>query len=249
MKKKFHYTIMLAALCVGMASCKKDNFDEPASKLTGRLVYKGEAIGLERNQVPYEIYQYGFGKVGRIGVVSSTDNNLQAPTTFDQEGNLSAMLFDGDYKIIVPNGQGPFMWKKTAGGAPDTVNVALSGSQNVDLEVTPYYLIRTPQITGGGGKVTANFKIEKIVTGADAKDIENVRLYINKTQFVSESGEDRIASPTDIAGSAITDPNNMSLQITVPAIQPAQNYVFARIGLKIQGVEDRIYSPVVKVVF
>ena len=237
MKIKFHYSILLAAFCAGFVSCKKDNYDEPASKLSGRLVYKGEQIGVERNQVPYELYQFGFGKVGPIG------------SSFDQDGKFSALLFDGDYKFIIPNGQGPFMYKKTAGGAPDTTNITLRGSQTLDIEVTPYYLLKTPQITGGAGKVTANFKVEKVITGADAKDIENVSLYVNKTQFVSESGEDRIAGPVRINGSAITDPNNISLQITVPTIQPTQNYVFARIGLKIQGVEDRIYSPVVKVQF
>lgn len=237
MKIKFHYSIILAAFCVGFVSCKKDNYDEPSSKLSGRLVYKGEQIGVERNQVPYELYQFGFGKVGPIG------------SSFDQDGKFSALLFDGDYKLIIPNGQGPFMYKKTAGGAPDTTNIALRGSQTLDIEVTPYYLIKTPQITSSGGKVNANFKVEKVITGADAKDIENVSLYVNKTQFVSESGEDRITAPVRINGSAITDPNNISLQITVPTIQPTQNYVFARIGLKIQGVEDRIYSPVVKVQF
>jgi hypothetical protein len=237
MNIKFHYSILLAAFCIGLVSCKKDNYDEPTSKLTGRLVYKGESIGVERNQVPYELYQFGFGKVGPIG------------SSFDQDGKFSALLFDGEYKLIIPNGQGPFMWKKTASGAPDTTTITLRGSQTLDLEVTPYYMIRSPQITGGGGKVTANFKVEKIITDANAKNIENVSLYINKTQFVSQSGEDRIAQPVTIAGSAITDPNNISLQITVPNIQPVQNYVFARIGLKIQGVEDRIYSPVVKVQF
>ena len=233
MKIKFHQILILAT-GIAVASCDKDNYDEPASMLTGRLVYQGETLGLERNQVPYELYQFGFGKVGPIG------------SSFTQEGGFSALLFDGDYKLIVPNGQGPFMWKKTAGGAPDTVNITLRGSQTLDLEVTPYYLIRTPQITGSAGTVNATFKAEKIITDANAKDIESVALYINKTQFVSESGEDRVALTT-LAGSAITDPNNISLQVAVPTITPTQNYVFARVGIKIAGVEDRIYSPVVKV--
>jgi hypothetical protein len=37
------------------------------------------------------------------------------------------------------------------------------------------------------------------------------------------------------------------LKATVPAITPTQNYVFARIGLKVTGVEDMIFSPVVKI--
>jgi hypothetical protein len=37
--------------------------------------------------------------------------------------------------------------------------------------------------------------------------------------------------------------------VSVPAISPAQAYVFARIGLKIAGVEERIFSPVKKITY
>ena len=233
MKIKFHY-IVLAALSLTIFSCKKDNYSPPSSTLQGRLVYQGDSIGVERDQVPYELYQYGFGKVGPIA------------SSFAQNGTYSALLFDGDYKLIIPNGQGPFMWKQTAAGTPDSLAVTLRGSQTLDIEVTPFYMIRSPQITGGGGKVSATFKAEKIITDANAKDIERVSLYINKTQFVS--GADNIAL-IDMAGADITDLNNINLSLTVPAIVPTQNYVFGRIGLKIAGVEDMIFSPVQKIQF
>lgn len=231
MKIQFHY-IVLIALCAAAASCKKDNYEAPSSTLKGRIVYQGEAIGVERDQVPYELYQYGFGKVGPIGA------------SFAQDGSFSALLFDGDYKFIIPNGQGPFRWKQTATGAPDSLPVTLRGTQTLDVDVTPFYMIRTPQITGGGGNVSATFKVEKIITDANAKDIERVSLYINKTQFVS--GGDNIAI-TNLASADITDPNNINLSVKVPAIVPTQNYVFGRIGVKIAGVEDMIFSPVQKV--
>ncbi|MDO9375745.1 MAG: DUF3823 domain-containing protein [Ferruginibacter sp.] len=233
MRIKFQFIGMLA-LMISAASCKKDNFDAPTSSLKGKLVYQGEAINVEHDRVPFELYQYGFGKVGAI------------VQTFAQDGTYSSLLFNGTFKLIVPNGQGPFKWKQTAAGAPDSVTINMNGSQVLDLEVTPYYLIRTPQITAAGGKVMSNFKIEKIVTDATAKDIENVTLYVNKTQFVS--GADNIAN-TGIGGGAITDLNNVILSATIPNIVPTQNFVFARIGLKIAGVEDRIFSPVVKLTF
>lgn len=111
----------------------------------------------------------------------------------------------------------------------------------------PYYLIRTPQLAAASAKVTGSFKIEKIITDANAKDIENVKLYINKTQFVSE-GDNNIGT-TSLDGSAIVDVNNVSVSVAIPAIVPTQNYVYARIGLKISGVEDRIFSPVQKITF
>jgi hypothetical protein len=231
---KYNYILTLAIAAV-LLSCKKDNYKPPATTLSGKVVYKGEALQLENNQVPYQLYQDGFGKVGAI------------TQTFEQDGSYSSLLFDGQYKLIIPNGQGPFIWKQNAAGDPDTLIVNLKGNQTLDLEVMPYYLIRTPQLAAASGKVTGSFKIEKIITDANAKDIENVKLYINKTQFVSE-GDNNIAS-TSLDGSAIVDVNNVSLSVAIPAIVPTQNYVYARIGLKISGVEDRIFSPVQKITF
>lgn len=234
MKKRIQYITML--LCtVSLFACKKDNYDPPASQLSGRVVYQGEAIQLEYGQVPYQLYQFGFGKVGPV-------NN----TTFTQEGTYSVLLFDGEYKLIIPDNQGPFLWKKTAGGAPDTVTVTMRGSQTLDLEVTPFYMIRTPQFTAAAGKVTGSFKIEKIITGAGARNIDRVNLYINKTAFVSGNGSNYSIASASISGGNITDMNNVSMTVTVPALVPAQSYVFARIGLKVAGVEDMIFSPIVK---
>lgn len=234
MKIKFRYIILIAVCASTILSCKKDNYAPPSSTLSGRLVYNGDSIGVERNQVPFEIYQFGFGRVGAIA------------NTFAANGTYSALLFDGDYKLIVPNGQGPFMWKQTVAGTPDSLAITMKGSQTLDLEVTPFYMIRNSQISAGGGMATATCKVEKIITGANARDIERVSLYINKTQFVS--GGDNIGG-ADVAGSAITDPDNISLSVAIPAITPTQNYVFARIGVKIDGVEDMIFSPVVKISF
>ena len=234
MKIRFYYIIFFAA-CISFAACKKDNYAAPQSKLSGRLIYKGDSIGVEQNQVSYELYQYGFGKVGGIN------------STFGQDGTYSALLFDGSYKLTIPNGQGPFKWNQTSTGTPDSLSITLKGSQTLDLEVTPYFMIRTPRITAAAGKVTATFKIEKVVTDATAKNIENVRLYLNKTQFVS--GGDYNIAQVSMDGGAIMDPNNVTLSVNIPGISPTQNYVFARIGLKIAGVEDLIFSPVQKLSF
>lgn len=244
MKIKFGY-LFLIGFCTVAISCKKDNYEAPSSTLKGRIVYQGEAIGVETNQVPYELYQFGFGKVGPIG--ASSDPRFNASNSFAQDGSFSALLYDGDYRLIIPNGQGPFMWKQTASGAPDSVAVTLRGAQSIDLDVTPYYMIRTPQFTAvGTDSITTSFKVEKIITDAGAKDIERVSLYVNKTQFVSGNGDQRVAF-TDLSDSAITDLNNIVLGVKVPAIVPTQNYVFGRIGLKISGVEDMIFSPVQKI--
>ena len=234
MKIKIHHFIFLMVL-FSIASCKKDNYDAPSSTLSGRLVYNGEPIEVEYNQVPFQLFQPGFGKVGPIAA------------TFAQDGTYSALLFDGNYKFTIPGGQGPFMWKTTASGAPDTIAVTVNGSQTLDIEVTPYYMVRSPQFSAGGGSVTATCSLEQIITDANARAIERVDLYINKTQIVS-GGDNNIAS-SEVAGGNITNPNSISLSVSIPTIVPTQNYVFARIGAKIAGVEDMIFSPVQKVEF
>lgn len=232
---KIRLNLILLLFIVAVSSCKKDNYDAPSSKFSGRLVYKGDPIGVEYNQVPFQLYQPGFGKIGPIS------------GTFDQDGAYSTLLFNGNYKFTIPPGQGPFRWKENSKNQRDTVAVAINGNQTMDVEVTPYYMVRSPQIAAASGKVTATFNIEKVVTDANARGIDRVTLYINKTQFVS--GADNIGA-TDLNGaSSLTNLNNLTLSVNIPTISPIQNYVFARIGIKISGVEDMIFSPVQKLTY
>jgi Protein of unknown function (DUF3823) N-terminal domain/Domain of unknown function (DUF3823_C) len=237
MRNSFRYLYVLA-FAATIFSCKKDNYPQPNSLLSGRLVYQGDSIEVEKNAVHFQIYQYGFGKVGPV----STDE------TFAEDGTYSAILFDGDYKIIIPNGDGPFLWKKTAAGDPDSLSVTVKGNQTLDLEVTPYYLIKAQQIAAvGTDSISATGMATKIITDSvNAKDIEYVALYVNKTQFVA--GSTSIASYT-LPASAITNMNSIQLGVHIPALVPAQSYVFARIGLKIANVEDLIFSPLQKIQF
>ena len=233
MKIRFHY-ILFIALCTVILSCKKDNYEEPAATLSGRIVYKGEPLNFEYNRVNYELYQPGFGKTGPIGSV------------FTPEGGFSHILFDGNYKLVVPSGQGPFVWKQTGAGKPDSIAITLKGNTNLDIEVMPYFMIRTPQLSFAGGKVTGTCKLEKIVTDGNAKNIERVTLYISKLQFADSQTN---VATVNLAGSAITDINNVSLSVTVPTLIPTQNYVYARIGVKFSGVDDMIFAPTKKITF
>jgi len=234
MKIKFHYIII--ALLIATTGCKKDNYDAPSAKLSGHLVYKGEHVNVEFNQVPFQLFQPGFGLSGPIS------------GTFDQDGAYSALLFNGNYKFTISANQGPFLWKEVAPGKRDTLAVSVNGDQTLDIEVTPFYMVRQPVFTAAASNITTTFNIEKVVTDVNAKDIESVSLYINKTQFVSGNNDNNIAR-TDRAGASITSLNNISMSVAIPAMVPTQKYVFARIGIKIAGVEDMIFSPIVKVTF
>src|SRR5882757_1949666 len=172
MKIKFHHITILALLFLS-AACKLDNVKPPSVTLKGQLMYKGTPIGVQYDQVPFQLYQTGYA------------GNKPITGAFDQDGNYSVLTFNGNYKFTIPGGQGPFQWKELPSGGRDTINIALNGDQTVNIEVTPYYMIRNAQIVAAGGNITAKFSIEKDITDATAKDIETVSLFVNKTQFVS----------------------------------------------------------------
>lgn len=224
--------MLLVAMVALLSACEKDNYAEPKSTLSGQIVYKGEPVGVEEGQVRLQLWQPGFGKLAAI----------DAPVA--QDGSYSVVLFDGNYKLAFPRGRGPFKTVQKDAATKDTLYVTVSGSQKLDVEVIPYYMIRTPQFSGGESKVNASIKLEKILTGVDGKDIERVSLYVNKTDFVSRATN---VAVTDVAGATIKDLNAISLSAAVPALAPAQNYVFARVGVKIKDVEDMIFTPVQKV--
>jgi hypothetical protein len=231
MKIKSYFIVWLFALA-GLTSCDFDNYEEPKSKLQGRLVYQGEPIGVSYNDVAFQLWEPGWQKKTPISVA------------VDQDGSYSAVLFNASYKLIIQPFQGPFKSIINDVTKSDTILIDLKGSKTMDIEVMPYYMIRNPQLTGTTGKTAATFKLEKIITSLDAKDVEEVMLYVNKTFFVDRGNNLAVKS---LKGNEIPDMNNISLSVDVPSITPAQNYVFARIGVKIAGIEDMLFSPVQKV--
>ncbi|KAA5541697.1 DUF3823 domain-containing protein [Adhaeribacter rhizoryzae] len=231
MKNKI-FVLICFVLGIGCASCDTDNYEAPQSKLEGRIVYNGEPIHLGYNEVNMQLWEPGW--------------QLRAPidVAVDQDGSYSAVLFNATYKLNIRSAQGPFRSIQNSTTQSDTIMVDLKGNQVLDIEVMPYYMIRNTQIASSARDITANFKLERIITDANAKNVERVSLYINKTTFVDRGNN--IASK-DLSGANIIDLNSINLSATVPAITPAQNYVFARVGVKIAGVEDMLYSAIQKI--
>jgi hypothetical protein len=224
-------------------ACQKDNYAPPSTKFTGRVVYQGTALGLKNNNggtVYFELWQSGFGKSGAINVF------------FNQDGSFSALLFNGNYKMVIPTSQGPFMSIENPDTHSDTIPLVLNGDKTMDIEVTPYYMIDDAKFSiGSDSVVKATCSVKKIITDANAKDIEYVALYVNRTNFVDDNNN---VVRSAINGGDITDMSNLSFTGKIPTdIANAnigiagQNYFYARIGLKIVGVDDMIFSDVVKV--
>lgn len=233
MKMKYKF-LLLVALAFGFASCGHDNYEAPESMFQGRVVYNGEAINVATNEVSMELWEPGWQLRNRIDVAVG------------QDGSFSAALFNATYKLVFRDNQGPFQMKMNPDTNSDTIVVNLKNDLIMDIEVLPYYMIRTPNITASGNTVTATANIEKIITDASARNVERVSLYLNKTQFVDGRGNYNFAK-TDVAGSSIPDLSNVSVSVDVTNLNSPQDYVFARLGVKIQGVEHMIFSPVQKI--
>lgn len=209
-----------------------DNYDEPESQLEGAFLYEGDSVRVSYNNVTFELWQSGFGAESPINV------------TVDQNGSYSAVLFDGDYRLVIPPGQGPFVGSGIGEGGSDTLDVQLSGDQQLDIEITPYFMIRNPQFSNSGRTVSANFAVEQVATGADAKNVEFVQLYVSKTKYVDTRTS---ISTATVNGGDINDMSNISLSTDVPTMTPTQDYVFVRVGVKASAVEDMIFSPIQKI--
>ncbi len=231
MKKKFQY-ILITLLGVIIFSCEYDNYEEPNSQFDGRIVYQGEPLNVSFNDVYFELWEPGW--------------QLQYPinVAVDQDGSFSSLLFSANYKLVLPSSQGPYKSIFNSDANSDTILVNLTGNKTMDIEVLPYYMVRNANFSNSGRTVTSTFGLEQIITDADAKNVERVNLYISKTAFVDTRTS---ISTMEINGSDISDLNNIILSTDVPDLIPTQNYVFARVGVKIEGVEDMLFSTIEKI--
>lgn len=223
---KFRLITFIMAMVVVLSGCEYDNHEPPKTMLTGKVVYQDQAIGVRSSGVQLELWQPGYPVLQKI------------PVFVDQEGTFSAMVFDGNYKLTRLRGNGPWV------DNTDTINVQVKGNTVVEVPVQPFYLIKNEQFQINGNAITTTLNVERLVP--DAK-IERVTYYLGSTMVVDANN---FAAVTDIwwpSEEAIAAPMSMSLEI--PARLANKGYVFARVGVKIAGVAEMIYSPVEKVEF
>lgn len=220
--------IYLAATALLFASCEIDNYDEPESFFTGNIVYNGEPIEVGAREVRFQLFQPGFGALAPL------DMHL------DLDGSFSGRFFDGDYKLKFINGQGPFKAYEVNEQQGDTIFISLRGNTEMDIEVLPYYMLNGETFSASSTAVDAAANYDQIITDADARAIEFARLYLNDTEQVSNNGDyHRVWSDMTVGS------GNLSGSTALPDGY-AKSYIFARIGVKIVGVEDMLFSPVQK---
>ncbi len=219
---------LLATSFLLFSACEYDNYEPPKSMLTGTVMYNNEPVRVASEQVTFRLFQSGFDRREPITVQVGPD------------GSYHALLFNGKYQLVLPSGQGPYVRKANT----DTLEIVVKGETEQNIEVLPYYSISNLQVATSGRKVDATLKLQKVVTGDAAKEIESVSLFVNTTRFANS--RTNVVSST-IAGGEITNLGAVHLSAEVPELTPTQDYVFARIGVKIRNVEDRLFSKVEKV--
>lgn len=223
MKKYSIYCLLIFVTLV--SSCGKDNYEEPTSTLTGRIVYQGEPLQLKgsNQSVRIQLFQEGY------------DFRSPLDVFVGQDGSFSAKLFDGHYKLVTRDGNGP--WLNTR----DTTEIELRGSASVDLEVTPYFTISNPSISLNGSVMNTSFTINQIV---DASQIDRVILLLNTTTFVDEVSN---IVRSEFSGDDVRV-GEMALDVDFSDNAKAVNAeaLFGRICVWPSGSDQGIFSEVVR---
>ncbi len=220
MKLKTIKSCLILLIVVATTSCEFDNFEEPKSTLSGRIVYNNEALGLRSNGVELELWQRGYDLFQKI------------PVYVAQDGTFSAVVFDGDYKMTLVRGNGPWM------DQTDSIDVQVRGSQMIDVEVQPYYAINNPSFTISGSSITATFTLEDTDSG---RDLEFAAIYMGRTSLtdaVRNEAVHRIPMDDIVFGTPMT------VEVPIPGNLAGRNEIFLRVGAKTTGVAELVYSQV-----
>jgi len=222
MKNRKYFSLIPALLIFIFAACEKDNRTPPESVLTGRVVYNKEPIGVRSGGVSFEIWQHGYQLFNKIAL------------NIAQDGTFSASLFDGDYKLVRAKGAGPWL------DNTDSVDVHVNGATSVDIPVEPFFIVRNELSVKSGTNINTTFTVQNVNT---SKTLESVRLFIGPNYILDQNNNAanaQKAAPIDISVP-------VTLSVAIPASLAAENYIYARIGVKTTGINELIYSASQKV--
>ncbi|GAB6393775.1 MAG: DUF3823 domain-containing protein [Bacteroidales bacterium] len=212
------FTLLVAA------GCGKDNYDAPESTLTGRILYNGTPVQVRGTGEAVQLYLYQDG----------WELRNEIPVYVTQDGTFTAKLFDGEYKLVTRDNNGP--WVNTR----DTTAFTLKGSTSVDLEVTPYFTISGESVSvSGTTTLSVSFTVNRIVSSAQ---LETVYLVLSKTQFADEVNN---IYRKDIGGVSVGQVS-LTEDLSGNKDVASASSLYGRIGVKTEGVEQAIWSSVVK---
>jgi hypothetical protein len=216
MRRATYLALALAAL----GGCDFDNIAPPQSELTGRVVYDGQTVNVRQNAVQLELWQDGFELSDPI------------PLHIRQDGTFAAMLFDGPYKLVRKQNNGP--WVNNS----DTIRVEVRGSLDLEVPVQPFFTIENASIERSGTALSGSFALQQVVTD---RQVERIALYVGTTRFV-DSRYNALSVEQEVDNDALEGINSLTADLT--GLLQNEDFLFARIGVKTVGVEEMIYTPV-----
>lgn len=229
---------LFVAFAAVFTSCEYDNYEEPNTTLTGKMVFDGQAINVKNNQVSFRLYEPGWE------LSASTYLTVQVA----QDGTFSASVYTGKtYKLIRVANVGPWVNPTAA----DTITVEnCRGGQTVDIPVTPYYLLDNASITCNNKIISGTCSVREITAG---RNIEFVGLYAGRNLIVDDSynfgGTAGSTTTTATAGNQVSlqlDLSSLSVNSTSNSL-PSTGFIYARMGLKIEGIDAMVYTEPFKV--
>ncbi len=221
--KKYKYFLLLTIVTFTVTSCGLDNYDAPKSRLHGKITYNGNALGLRGTgeAVQLQLYQDGYQLRDNIRVYVR------------QDGTFEALLFDGEYKLVTKDRNGP--WINTR----DTIIVNLKGTAEVEIPVTPFFTISDETITLNGSVLNATLNVNKVVNTAN---IDYVTLLVSKTSFVDDVTNIARKDFRGIQAGSL----NISMDMLGNANVTSAKALFARVGVRAVGADQAIYSDIVR---
>ncbi|MDU1905213.1 MAG: DUF3823 domain-containing protein [Dysgonomonas sp.] len=223
MKKNILSIIFICSLL--FTGCEYDNFDEPKSTLSGKVVYGSEPVGVRATGIELELWQDGFGLKKSI------------PIYIAHDGSYSAVLFNGEYKLVRKAGA---PWQPQLN---DTIIVNVKGNTTLDVPVMPYFIINNESFQGTSSNIAAKFTINKIV---ESSEISEVKVYLG-TGILTDENKKEHAVSVDLANIEVGQ--ETSLSINIPENLASENYLFVRVGVKSNISNEFYYTQVQKVEF
>jgi hypothetical protein len=209
----------LAAIAVTFTACGLDNYDEPDAQIAGKVIDRnGNPVGVmgSRGQVTLQLWQPSYPlHADAISVNVS------------QDGSFSALVFNGDYVLKMRSNTGPWV------NSNDSVVVNVSGNTVVDFPVTPYYTLSNVTYSLNGTTLTATFSITEVTPG---RNIDEVALMVNRTQFVGFDSEVRVKKEN-----AANTTGNHTMAMDISGLT-AHHKLYARVGLRISNIGQGLYD-------
>lgn len=234
--KKIIYTVCCAlALC--FTACEYDNYDAPGSHFSGRITYNGEPLGFGYNEVYIELWEQGDWQLKQAIRVN-----------VDIDGSFSQVLFDGDYKMVIPASARPFVVEQ------DTVLLKIRGNRQMDIEVTPYYTIEDVKYTYNAetDKLECTCAVRQVVTDpALAKSVNVMREYVGKTAYLYQGSHINwhTLNTQNNPGGSLDNVVFSGPAVNSSKLPAAQNYIFGRVAVQVNGISAMLMTHPKKIFF